>query len=354
MGNATGLLLERAEALVTAIMPESDTPEVLERRMRAALDQYARWGLTGVHDAGVGLEEIAIYKNLAKNGELPLRIYAMVHGDAAVEHYLASGPEIGLYDNYLTVRSFKIYIDGALGARGAQLSEPYSDAPGTTGLVQMEDAELDAFIVAAKAKGFQVNAHVIGDLGVERALDAIERNGVTKSERFRLEHASMISPTNVPRFAELGVIASMQPVFIGEYQRWGEERVGSKRTPWIMPIWDLLSTGAVLASGTDFPASDSGDPRHTLFALVTRRGFDGMPEGGWFPEQRIDVDSALRSMSSGPAYAAFEENALGRLSVGYYADFTVLSDDPRHVPPESLPSIGVTMTVVGGEVTFRE
>ena len=351
-GRATGLLLERAEDLVQAVMPKSDAPAALERQMRAALAQYARWGLTGVHDAGVGLEEIAIYKALAKNGELPVRVYAMAHGKPAVDSFLASGPEVGLFDDYLTIRSFKIYVDGALGARGAEMSEPYADAPGTSGLQQMSDSELDAFITAARSKGFQVNAHVIGDLGVERQLDAIERNGVTAAERFRLEHASIVSPRNVPRFAELGVIASMQPVFIGEYQRWGVERVGTERAAWIMPIWDLLASGAIVASGTDFPASDTGDPRHTLFALVTRRGFDGRPDGGWFPEQRIDLDTALRTMSGYAAYGAFQENETGRLTVGQHADFTVLSEDPGDIAPGSLRSIDVTLTVVGGRITF--
>jgi predicted amidohydrolase YtcJ len=352
-GRATGLLLETAEALVTSVMPDTTTPDVLERRMLAALERYTHWGLTGVHDAGASLTEIAVYKKLAEGGELPLRVYAMAHGDAAVRQYLSSGPEIGLFDGRLTIRSFKIYIDGALGSRGAELTEPYSDAPDSSGLRQMHDHELDAFMIAAKAKGFQVNAHVIGDVAVRRALDAIERNGLEKTDRFRLEHASMIAPEDLSRFAELGAIASMQPVFVGEYQRWGEDRVGAKRAMWILPIWDLLSTDAVLASGTDFPASDSGDPRHTLFALVTRKGFDGEPEEGWFPDQRIDVETALRSMSQGPAFAAFEEKNLGTLGVGSYADFTVLADDPRTVVPEALRSLAVTMTVVGGKITFN-
>jgi len=306
-----------------------------------------------VHDAGVGLDEIEIYKKLAANGELPLRVYAMAHGEKAVARYLASGPEIGLFDNRLTVRSFKIYVDGALGARGAELSEPYSDAPETRGLRQMEDGEIDAFFAAARTRGFQVNAHVIGDLGVERALDAIERNAVSRGERFRLEHASIIAPKNLPRFAELGAIASMQPVFVGEYQRWGEDRVGTERSSWIMPVWDLLATGAVLASGTDFPASDSGDPRHTLYSLVTRKGFDGNPENGWFPAQRIDAGTAMRTMSESPAFAAFQEDSLGKLAVGYYADFTVLESDPRDLPIEQLRSVAVTMTVAGGVIVFE-
>jgi hypothetical protein len=333
-------------------MPDTGTDEYLERYIRVALDQYRRWGLTGVHDAGSSLGEIRVFKKLLDSGELPVRIYSMAQGDEAVEYYLRNGPEIGLGDDLLTVRSIKIMVDGALGARGAEMSEPYSDAPQTSGLQQLNDDELDSIIAAARESGFQVNGHVIGDLGVERLLDAIERNGVREDERFRLEHASIIAPPNLPRFAELGVIASMQPVFIGEYQRWGVDRVGTERAPWIMPIRDLLESGAKFAASTDYPASDSGDPRTTLNGLVTRTGFDGAPDGGWFPEQSIDVDAALRAMSEGAAYAAFQEDKLGTLSVGKYADFTVLAEDPRTADPGDLLAIGVTMTVVGGNVTF--
>lgn len=352
-GNATGMLLENAEMLVTAVKPDPDTPENLEREIRLALEQYRRWGLTGVHDAGSGLTEIGILKKLLDAGELPLRVYVMARGDEAVEHYLAKGPEIGLGDDRLTIRSFKIAVDGALGARGAELSEPYSDDPATSGLPQMSDAEIDTFIASARGRGFQVNAHVIGDLGVERFLDAIERNGVPAAERYRLEHASMISPRNVGRFAELGAVASMQPVFIGEYQRWGVDRVGPERAPWIMPIRDLIESGGIVAAGTDYPASDSGDPRTSLNGLVNRTGFDAQPQGGFFPGQSVDVVTALKAMSWGNAYGAFQEDKLGSLTVGRYADFTVLSEDPRTVPPEELLTIGVNMTVVGGTVTFE-
>jgi len=351
-GNATGMLLEQAESLVRVVMPDFNTPEYLERYIRVALDQYRRWGLTGVHDAGTSLEEIAILKRLLEQGELPVRVYAMANGDAAVQHYLEHGPEVGPGDDRLTVRSFKIYVDGALGARGAEMSDPYTDAPDTSGLPQMSDGELDEFFASARAKGIQVNGHVIGDRGVERLLDAIERNGVRPDERFRLEHASIISPPNLGRFAGLGVIASMQPVFIGEYQRWGVDRVGEERAPWIMPIGDLVASGAHFAASTDFPASDSGDPRTTLNALVNRTGFDGKPEGGWFIEQAVDLETALESMSAGNAYAAFEEDKVGRLTVGRLADFTVLADDPRNLSGAALLNVGINMTVVGGKVTY--
>jgi len=351
-GHATGMMLEQAESLIRTVMPDMNTPEYLERYILVALDQYRRWGLTGVHDAGTSLQEITILKRLLDQGELPVRVYAMANGDEAVAHYLEHGPEIGLGDDRLTVRSFKIYVDGALGARGAEMSAPYTDAPETSGLPQMSNAELDEFFAAARAKGIQVNGHVIGDRGVERLLDAIERNGVRPDERFRLEHASIISPPNLGRFAELGVIASMQPVFIGEYQRWGVDRVGTERAPWIMPIRDLVASGAHFAASTDYPASDSGDPRTTLNALVNRTGFDGKPKGGWFVEQAVDLDTALEAMSAGNAYAAFEEETLGRLTPGRYADFTVLAEDPRDLRGDEMLKVGINMAVVGGKVTY--
>jgi predicted amidohydrolase YtcJ len=349
-GHATGLLLEEAQKLVTAVMQETNTDEARERRIRAALQQYVRWGLTGVHDAGTELADIAVLKRLLKNGELPIRVYAMAYGDAAVEYYLENGPEIGLGDGRLTVRSFMIYVDGALGSRGAELSAPYADASQTSGLPQMQDADIDRFIQRAQQKRFQVNAHAIGDLAVKRMLDAIERNHVSAADRYRIEHASMISPQNLQRFHKLGVIASMQPVFIGEYSRWGVERVGKERAPWLMPVADLAITGAVIASGTDYPASDSGDPRATLNALVTRTGFDGKPKEGFFPLQAVDMTTALWSMSEAPAFAAFQADDLGRLTVGRYADFTVLGEDPRTVSKERLLQVPVLMTVVGGKV----
>lgn len=352
-GSATGMLIEQAQGLVTAVMPDTSTPAYIEEYVRAAMEQYRRWGLTGVHDAGASLAEIRVLKALAEKDELPVRVYAMAAGEEAVAYYLNNGPETGLHGDRLTIRSFKIMIDGALGARGAELSEPYSDAPETSGLAQMSDEEIDAFIAAARAAGMQVNGHVIGDLGVERLLDAIERAGVPAAERFRLEHASMISPDNLPRFAKLGVIASMQPVFIGEYQRWSADRVGPDRVTWILPIGELLASGARLAVGTDYPASDSGDPRTTLNGLVNRTGFDGKPAGGWYPAQAVDVETALDAMSMGSAYAAFAEDRLGAITVGRYADFTVLGADPRAVPRADLLGIEVRMTVVGGEITYR-
>jgi hypothetical protein len=183
-------------------------------------------------------------------------------------------------------------------------------------------------------------------------LDAFERGGVRAPERFRVEHASMIAPDDLPRFARLGVIASIQPVFIGEYSRWAEDRVGPKRIGWVLPTRDLMASGALVALGTDFTASDTGDPVATLVGAVAGQSATGAPGAAWHERQRIDLDTALRAMTSGPAFAAFEEADLGQLAIGRLADVTVLSADPYSVPAETLRSLAVRMTIVGGRVTY--
>lgn len=352
-GEATGILVDNAMDLIQRAGARANAPEAL-RRMRTTLQQYARLGYTGIHVAGLDLPTIDTYKQLLKaDGDLPVRAYLMATGDPAIRHYLQQGPESNLGDGQLSVRSIKLLIDGALGSRGALLAQPYSDAPGEVGLSMMDDGTFDTYIKQLREKGFQVNVHAIGDKGVKRVLDAFERNGVKPMDRFRIEHASMISPTDLPRFARLGVIASMQPMFLGEYGRWGAERIGPERLKWLLPIRDLLATGAIVACGSDFNATDSGNPIYTLSALVTRTGADGGPPGGLLPEQAVDVDAALRCMSTGPAFAAFQEKDLGALTIGRYADFTVLSADPHAVLPEELRNLTVRMTVMGGRVRFE-
>lgn len=330
-GEPTGMLVDNAQELIRHVVARP-THADQERRIRAALQEFTRWGLTSVQDAAVDLETIAIYKDLLKRGELAVRIYVMAAGEQARKHYLATGPEPDLGKGMLAVRSFKLFADGALGSRGAELTERYSDAPQESGLELIKDADLDQIVRAARQKGFQVNTHAIGDRAVRRVLDAYEKEGVTKQERFRVEHASIVTDKDLTRFARLDIIASIQPVFVGEYSRWAEDRVGPSRVHWVLRTRDLLNAGVILAAGTDYPASDSGRPIDTLYCAVTRRGADGKPEGGWYNDQRVSVDQALRMMTAGPAYAAFEEKDLGALTAGRYADFTVVSANPYKVP----------------------
>jgi predicted amidohydrolase YtcJ len=348
----TGVLVDNARELLRRVMPKP-TQADQERRIRAALRQFARWGLTSVGDAGVDLATIAIYKGLLKQKQLPLRVYAMALGEEARAYYLANGPEADLGGGMLAVRSFKLFSDGALGSRGAELTEPYSDAPREHGLELISDAQLDLIVRAARQKGIQVNVHAIGDRAVARVLDAFQRAGVRPEDRFRVEHASVVADPDVLRFDKLGVIASIQPVFVGEYSRWAEDRVGPVRAHWVLRTADFVKAGVLLASGSDYPASDSGTPIAALHCLVTRQGAAGTPVEGWHSDQRVDVDRALRLLTAGPAYAEFKDKDLGAISVGRYADFTSVTANPYEVPSNDLRTLGVEMTVVAGQVIYR-
>ena len=352
-GSPSGVLVDNAVDFMTAVVPPP-TRAQNERRLRAALLQYVRWGLTSVHDAGVDLDTIAIYKDLLARGELPLRVYVMASATGpTVEHYLASGPE-RLGDGRLMVRSFKVMLDGALGSRGAQLLDPYSDAPDQAGLVLMADQDLRQLVAKAVARGFQVSAHAIGDRAVRRALDAFETFGPTLRERrFRIEHVSMVHDEDLSRFAALGIIASMQPNFVGEYSRWAVDRVGAARIHTVYRTADLLRSGVVVAAGTDYPAADSGDPIVTLSSMVTRKGADGAPDTGWHPDQRASVAETLRAMTWAPAYAAFQDEDLGALTPGRLADFTALSEDPSTIDPDRLSDLRAKVTVVAGRIVFN-
>jgi predicted amidohydrolase YtcJ len=352
-GNATGILIDNARDLVERVSPRP-THADRTRRIERALAQVSRWGLTSVHDAAVDYETIQIYRELLARGALTARVYTMVAGVEDQRRVLAEGPKPDLGQGLLAVRALKVFLDGALGSRGAELTEPYHDAPGNRGLERMSDIDLDRVIKNALAQGFQVAVHAIGDRAVHRALDAFERADVKPENRFRIEHASLVTDSDLPRFSELGIIASVQPVFVGEYSRWADDRVGPTRRQWILRIADLLKSGARIAVGTDYPDSDSGDPMMTLHCLVTRQSAAGTPLGGWHADQRIPIVEALPLLWTGAAYAAFEERDLGALSVGRYADFTVLSADPRSVPAEHVHTLKVLATVVGGRVVFSD
>ncbi len=353
-GAPTGVLLDSAMALVTSAMPQP-TRASIERQLRAALEQYRAWGLTSVHDAGVDLLTLDVWRALADGGRLTTRMYVMVAAhDSTLPISLARGIRAGAVGDLLTIRSVKVVLDGALGSRGAQLAAPYADDAHNTGLSLVSDATLDSIITLAIAHGFQVNVHAIGDLANRRVLDAFARaEPATRALRFRVEHASLVPDDQLPRFAALGVIASIQPVFIGEYGRFAEARVGEARLHWAVRTKDLLEHGARIASGTDYPASDTGDPIMTLYSMVTRHGADGRPHRGFLANQRVSVAVALRSMTQGAAFAAFQETMLGAITVGRAADFTVLSRDPYAVPAEQLRSLRVLRTIVAGRVVYE-
>ncbi|MFN8573214.1 MAG: amidohydrolase [Gemmatimonadaceae bacterium] len=352
-GTPNGIFIDDAIDVIRKGLPAA-TREDAERQLWAAMRRYASWGLTSVHDAGADLLDVAAYHAIVKEGPLPVRMYVMAStNDSSFKATLARGVEIGLGQGTFTLRTVKVVDDGALGSRGARLSAPYADDAKQRGFELAGGGRLDRIIAASLARGFQVAVHAIGDASSHDVLNAFEHAGAAaRATRFRLEHASMLRDEDVTRLARLGVVASMQPVFVGEYSRFAEARVGHDRLPWVLRTRDVLAAGAVVAAGTDFPASDTGDPILNLYAMVTRHGFDGQPANGWLPGQQVNVDAALRSLTIGAAYAAFQERDAGMLREGRWADVTVVSNDPYAVPAAQLRSLRVLRTIVGGRTTY--
>jgi len=350
-GRPTGVLIDRAQGLVTHKIPPS-TPEQIERRLERAARECARLGLTTVHDAGAGAQVIEAYRKLIAVGRLPVRIYAMIGGEGDLwRRYLERGPEIG---ERLTVRSIKLVADGALGSRGAALLAPYSDEPGNTGLEILTREDIERVARAALARGFQVNTHAIGDRANRTVLDAYAAllQG-PNDRRFRIEHAQVIAPADFARFRQCSVVASMQATHATSDMRWAEARLGQERAAGAYAWQTLLRHGVRIANGSDFPVEDP-NPLPGFYASITRQDAAGHPGGGWFPEQRMTREEALRSWTLEGAWAAFEESTKGSLTTGKLADFILLSHNIMEVPPSQILKARVVLTVLGGEIVHSE
>jgi predicted amidohydrolase YtcJ len=255
----------------------------------------------------------------------------------------------------LTVRSVKLFADGALGSRGAALFEPYSDEPKARGVVTTPESETEAITRRCLARGFQVCTHAIGDAANNAVLNAYERalaaTPGARDARLRIEHAQVLSRGDIPRFAKLGVIASMQPTHATSDMPWAEKRVGPARIAGAYAWRSLLDSGARVPISSDFPG-ETLDPFHGLYAAVTRCDPDGNPRGGWYPEQRMTLDEALRGYTIEAAYAGFEEDVLGSIEVGKLADLVVISKDITKVEPKAILSIAVQKTFINGELVY--
>jgi predicted amidohydrolase YtcJ len=352
-GEPTGVLVDNACDLVTAVEP----PLTAARRqalLRAGLEECARRGLTMVGDAGVDAEEWAAYRALLARDELPIRVNAMAMVPGALgERLLARGPEPG---DRLMLRAVKIVADGALGSRGALLSADYSDAPGQRGLETYPFDSLARVAVRARAKGVQVRVHCIGDLASTRTLDAFEQafGGTPRPAlRWAVEHAQVVRPEDVQRFAKLGVVASMQATHATSDGAWAGDRLGPERVGWSYAWRQFLDAGVPLANGSDFPV-ESPDPLLGLYAAITRRDLeDRLPAGGWRPEERLSPGEALRSFTWTGAWLAFREQDLGSLEVGKQADFVILDHDPILGPASDLLRTRVLRTVVAGRTVYE-
>jgi len=354
-GHPTGILIDNAVDLVRDIMPEV-SPAEMERRVKLAVTHCWPQGVTGVHEAGVSWRRARLYERLAAAGELDLRLYGMYDDiPATLDSALARGPFFSA-DSLLTLRAIKLYGDGALGSRGALLLREYSDQSGYHGLAVTSVEHLREVTRRGAAAGFQLCTHAIGDAANRLVLDIYEevlRETSFQDARWRIEHAQILHPDDIPRFSDLGVIAAMQPTHCTSDMDWADERLGEDRLPGAYAWRSLVKSGARLCFGTDFPV-ERVDPLHGLYAARTRTHHDGTPPWGWQPQEVLTGAEAHAFYTVGSAYAAFQESALGRIAPGFLADLTVLDGDPITCEPRDLLSMQVLHTVVNGELVYSK
>jgi predicted amidohydrolase YtcJ len=353
-GTPTGVLIDMARSLVEERIP-SPPREQLMRELLVADRELRRVGLTMVHDAGVSPDVIELYRELIASDRFGTRIYAMVTGLEPGD-WFTRGPLIDPRQR-LTVRAVKLIADGALGSRGAALLEDYSDEPGNRGLLVTPPERVYAVTRAAAEAGFQTAIHAIGDRANREVLDIFERVERevpgARDLRLRDEHAQVVDASDIPRFARLGVVASVQATHCTSDMPWALRRLGAARVAEGAYAWrKLVASGAALAQGSDFPV-ERPDPLLGFYAAITRQGTDGQPPGGWAPEQRLTRGEALRAMTLGAAYAAHAERDLGSIEPGKLADYVELSRDIMQVDPRDVLSTTVLRTVVGGRTVYE-
>jgi len=362
-GHATGMLRETAQGFVRRATSDaeemSDADRDAEFRLQVQLAGQAALenGVTSFQDAGTGFGGIDRLRAMAAAGELPVRLYVMVRGasHAQLDARLPDYRIIPEGNDFLAVRGFKHSIDGALGPHGAWLLEPYEDMPESAGLETTPVDVIEKTAAIAIKHGFQLNTHAIGDRANREVLDLYERAfesaGIDGSERrWRIEHSQHLHPDDIPRFAGLGVIASMQGIHCTSDAPWVFRRLGAERAESGAYMWsDLIDSGAVVTNGTDVPVEDIS-PIASYYASVSRRMADGEV---FFADQRMTREEALRSYTTWAAYAAFEEHLKGQLLPGMLADITVLSQDILTVPEEQIPATQIDFTIIGGEVRYR-
>jgi predicted amidohydrolase YtcJ len=355
-GEATGIFKESAEGLISRHVP-APTPAQTRRGIMAALELAARTGVTSVQtDASV--QEVDIYGALREADSLTVRVYAWFPLDPRfIQLARTRGITAGSGDEWLRMGMLKGYTDGTLGSRTAAMLEPFSDQH-THGLPQYTQAQLDSLVTAADAAGLQVILHAIGDAANRQALDAFQhaaRANGTSGRRHRIEHAQVLDRADIPRFRQLGVIASMQPTHATSDMRWAETRIGAERAREGAYAWrSLLNAGAVVIFGTDFPVEPM-PPVEGIYSAVTRQSREepGVPPGGWIPEQRLTREEAIRLYTAAAAYGEWQEEEKGTLRPGMLADLVVWDRDLLTIPEVEILRAAPAMTVVGGRIVFR-
>jgi predicted amidohydrolase YtcJ len=352
-GDPTGILHENAIDLayaLTALSKESSMAAILSAQAHAF-----QWGITNFHDAGASSTDIDAQITLDQSKQLKLRVYTMVSAqdEALTDYWLDRPPLIADNESRLTIRSFKAVMDGALGSRTAWLHQPYTDDPGTSGVQTFDEDRLVDIMNRSNTHGWQINTHAIGDKANTVVLDAIDKASLTaRDHRSRIEHSQHLAPSDVDRFASLGVIASIQAIHMSSDRPWAIDRLGKQRIESGAYIWrDLLNTGVHIANGTDVPVEPI-NPIANFYASVARKTLKGLPEGGFESDQKLSREETLKSMTLWNAYAAFEEAEVGSISLGKRADMTITDQNLMTIDEAGILATKPIMTIVGGEVVF--
>jgi len=355
-GRLTGILTNQAQELLIRHIPPLG-PEEVEKALELAIAECLQFGLTSLHEARTTPVMLEAFRSLKAQGRLKSRIYVMLDWteEELLEKYYREGPEIDP-DLMLTIRCIKIFVDGALGSRGAALLEPYSDASGVTGLVTTPEERVYELTRRALNNRLQVAVHAIGDRANRITLDAFTRAiqdvpGV-KDHRLRVEHAQVVAWEDIPRYAPLELVLSMQPPHCISDMSWVETRVGPDRIKGAYAWRTLFETGVHMTLNSDFPG-ESLDPFFGMYAAMTRQSPEGTPRGGWYPEQCLTREEVIQAYTTEAAYSEFSEEVKGKILPGMLADFIVLSDDILTIPIQEFLSLRVEQTYLGGKLVYQ-
>jgi len=349
--NPSGVFIDNAVSLIQAHVP-SETDAELTNALTLAMKKTASVGLTAMHDAGTSLRVWRLLEQLKQDNQLGIRVYAMADGANEMLNHLCENGTVVDPSAMLSSRSIKLYSDGALGSRGAALLSEYSDDPSNVGLLIESQETLTAHSRRASSCGLQVNIHAIGDRGNRVTLDVLTAvNDADNPGRHRIEHSQVIALEDFQRFKDLNIIASVQPTHATSDMYWAEDRVGDQRIKGAYAWQKFINLGIPLALGSDFPV-EKPEPLLGFYAAVARQDAKGWPEGGWHPQERLSREQALHGFTLGAAYSAFQEDLLGSISVGKFADFVVLSKDIMTVPDKQILDAKVLKTIINGNAIF--
>jgi hypothetical protein len=355
------MLLDAAQNLVRRHLPPTSAADA-EQAVILGVKRDIELGWTQVQDPGGSYADLGRYYKLYSEGKIKLRIYKALSAPGnEAQRLFHDGPIIGANADHLTVRTLKLYADGSLGSRSAALLQPYSDAPDTSGFLTIKEEELQPLLQEALRKGIQIETHAIGDRGNRFILDQYEKamNAVPKAEwkikapRWRVEHSQILNPADIPRFAKLGVIPSMQPSHAIGDLHFAPSRLGIARLAGAYAWQSFIKAGSIVPGGSDAPV-ERGEPMIEFYAAVARKDMKGFSGEGWHPEEAVSRQQALRMFTIWPAYAAFEEKLRGSIEPGKLADFTVLSADIMKIPEMEILRTRCVMTVIGGEIVYGE